>query len=388
MKTRAAVAWEAGKPLEHRRSRSRGAEEGRGAGAASSRPASATPTRTRCRAPIPKARSRRSSVTRAAAIVEEVGAGVKSVKRRRPRDPALHARVQAVQVLQVGQDEPLRGDSRDAGQGPDARRHEPLLEEQEADLALHGHVDVLRVHGAARDRAREDRARRRRSRRCACSAAASRPGIGAVLNTAKVKPGSTVAVFGLGGVGLSVIQGAVMAKAERIIAVDINRGKEEMARALGATDFLNPKNYDKPIQQVIVELTDWGVDYSFECVGNTQLMRAALECCHRGWGESIIIGVAGVGPGDQHAAVPARHGPRLARQRVRRREGPHAAARHGQAVHGRRDQDRRDDHAHHGARGDQPRVRSHARGQEHPLGGSLLIGPRRRASARAGQGGP
>jgi S-(hydroxymethyl)glutathione dehydrogenase/alcohol dehydrogenase len=120
-------------------------------------------------------------------------------------------------------------------------------------------------------------------------------GIGAVLNTAKVRPGSTVAVFGLGGVGLSVIQGAVMAKAERIFAVDINDGKEEMARALGATDFLNPKKFDKPIQQVIVGLTEWGVDYSFECVGNVQLMRSALECCHRGWGESTIIGVAASG---------------------------------------------------------------------------------------------
>jgi S-(hydroxymethyl)glutathione dehydrogenase / alcohol dehydrogenase len=120
-------------------------------------------------------------------------------------------------------------------------------------------------------------------------------GIGAVLHTAKVKPGSTVAIFGLGGVGLSCIQGAVMAKAERIIAVDINDSKEEMARALGATDFLNPKKFDKPIQQVIVSMTDWGVDYSFECVGNVQLMRAALECCHRGWGESTIIGVAASG---------------------------------------------------------------------------------------------
>jgi S-(hydroxymethyl)glutathione dehydrogenase/alcohol dehydrogenase len=120
-------------------------------------------------------------------------------------------------------------------------------------------------------------------------------GIGAVLHTAKVKPGSTVAVFGLGGVGLSVIQGAVMAKAERIIAVDINDGKEEMARALGATDFINPKKFDKPVQQVIVGMTEWGVDYSFECVGNVQLMRSALECCHRGWGESIIIGVAASG---------------------------------------------------------------------------------------------
>jgi S-(hydroxymethyl)glutathione dehydrogenase/alcohol dehydrogenase len=120
-------------------------------------------------------------------------------------------------------------------------------------------------------------------------------GIGAVLNTAKVEPGSTVAVFGLGGVGLSVIQGAVMAKAARIIAVDLNVEKEVMARQLGATDFVNPKDYDRPIQEVIVDLTDGGVDYSFEAVGNVDLMRAALECCHKGWGESTIIGVAGAG---------------------------------------------------------------------------------------------
>jgi S-(hydroxymethyl)glutathione dehydrogenase/alcohol dehydrogenase len=120
-------------------------------------------------------------------------------------------------------------------------------------------------------------------------------GIGAVINTAKVQPGSNVAIFGLGGVGLSCIQGAVMAKAGRIIAVDINPDKEKMARQLGATDFVNPKNYDKPIQQVIVDMTDGGVDYSFEAVGNVELMRAALECCHKGWGESTIIGVAGSG---------------------------------------------------------------------------------------------
>ncbi len=120
-------------------------------------------------------------------------------------------------------------------------------------------------------------------------------GIGAVLNTAKVQPGSTVAIFGLGGVGLSCIQGAVMAQAERIIAVDVNPAKEEMARQLGATDFVNPKDFDRPIQEVIVDLTDGGVDYSFEAVGNVGLMRAALECCHKGWGESTIIGVAGAG---------------------------------------------------------------------------------------------
>jgi len=120
-------------------------------------------------------------------------------------------------------------------------------------------------------------------------------GIGAVLNTAKVEPGSTVVVFGMGGIGLSVVQGAVMAKAGRIVCVDINPDKFEMARKLGATDFVNPKDYDQPIQDVIVELTNGGADYSFECIGNVDVMRSALECCHKGWGESVIIGVAGAG---------------------------------------------------------------------------------------------
>ena len=121
-------------------------------------------------------------------------------------------------------------------------------------------------------------------------------GIGAVLNTAKVTPGSSVAVFGLGGIGMSVIQGAVMAKAGRIVVVDMNPEKFVMAKQLGATDFINPKDYPgTPIQQVIVDLTDGGVDYSFECIGNVKVMRSALECCHKGWGESIIIGVAGAG---------------------------------------------------------------------------------------------
>ena len=118
-------------------------------------------------------------------------------------------------------------------------------------------------------------------------------GIGAVLNTAKVEKDSTIAVFGLGGIGLSVIQGSVMAGAKRIIAVDVNDDKFEIAKKLGATDFVNPKKFDKPIQEVIVEMTNGGVDYSFECVGNVNLMNSALECCHKGWGESIIIGVAG-----------------------------------------------------------------------------------------------
>jgi len=120
-------------------------------------------------------------------------------------------------------------------------------------------------------------------------------GIGAVLNTAKVEAGSNVAIFGLGGIGLAAIIGAKMAKAGRIIAVDINPDKFATAEKLGATDFVNPKEHERPIQEVIIEMTDGGVDYSFECVGNVNLMRAALECCHKGWGESCIIGVAPAG---------------------------------------------------------------------------------------------
>lgn len=120
-------------------------------------------------------------------------------------------------------------------------------------------------------------------------------GMGAVTNTAKVQAGDTVAVFGLGGIGLSVIIGAQLAKAGRIIAIDVNESKFAMAKQLGATDCINPNDYDKPIQEVIVELTKGGVDYSFECIGNVKVMRSALECCHKGWGESIIIGVAGAG---------------------------------------------------------------------------------------------
>ena len=146
-------------------------------------------------------------------------------------------------------------------------------------------------------------------------------GIGAVLHTAKVEPGATVAVFGLGGVGLSVIQGAVMANAGRILAVDINPDKAEMATALGATDFVNPNDHDAPIQDVIVDITGGGVDYSFEAVGNVNLMRAALECCHKGWGESTIIGVAGAGQEIGTRPFQLVTGARVARQRVRRRQG-------------------------------------------------------------------
>jgi S-(hydroxymethyl)glutathione dehydrogenase/alcohol dehydrogenase len=119
-------------------------------------------------------------------------------------------------------------------------------------------------------------------------------GIGAVINTAKVTPGSTVAVFGLGGIGLNVIQGARIAAADTIIGIDLNPAREALARKFGMTHFLNPKDVPN-IVQAIADLTDGGVDYSFECIGNVNVMRQALECCHKGWGESVIIGVAGAG---------------------------------------------------------------------------------------------
>ena len=119
-------------------------------------------------------------------------------------------------------------------------------------------------------------------------------GLGAVMNTAKVEAGATVAVFGLGGIGLNVVQGARLAGAERIIGIDLNPQRQLLAKQFGMTDFINPTDVANVVE-AIVDLTDGGVDYSFECIGNTDVMRQALECCHKGWGESIIIGVAGAG---------------------------------------------------------------------------------------------
>jgi S-(hydroxymethyl)glutathione dehydrogenase/alcohol dehydrogenase len=120
-------------------------------------------------------------------------------------------------------------------------------------------------------------------------------GIGAVIWTAKVEPGANVVVFGLGGIGLNVIQGAKMAGANKIVGVDLNNGRETLARKFGLTHFVNPKEIKGDLVPHLVELTDGGADYSFECVGSPQLMRQALECCHRGWGVSTIIGVAAAG---------------------------------------------------------------------------------------------
>src|SRR5690606_2121478 len=120
-------------------------------------------------------------------------------------------------------------------------------------------------------------------------------GVGAVINTAKVEPGSNVVVFGLGGIGLNVIQGARLAGANMIVGVDSNPGRKEIAERFGMTHFVNPKEVAGDLVPFIVNLTGGGADYSFECIGSVEVMRQALECCHKGWGESIIIGVAGSG---------------------------------------------------------------------------------------------
>ena len=143
-------------------------------------------------------------------------------------------------------------------------------------------------------------------------------GVGAVLFTAKVEAGANVVVFGLGGIGLNVIQGAKMVGADRIIGVDLNPAREAMARKFGMTHFIDPSTVDNVVD-TIVQLTDGGADYSFECIGNTKVMRQALECCHKGWGQSIVIGVAEAGARDLHATVPARDRPRVEGLGVRRR---------------------------------------------------------------------
>ena len=120
-------------------------------------------------------------------------------------------------------------------------------------------------------------------------------GVGAVINTAKVEPGANVVVFGLGGIGLNVIQGCRLVGADIIVGVDLNPDREELAKQFGMTHFVNPKEVEGDLVAHLVEVTQGGADYSFECIGNVNTMRQALECCHKGWGESVIIGVAGAG---------------------------------------------------------------------------------------------
>ena len=202
-------------------------------------------------------------------------------------------------------------------------------------------------------------------------------GIGAVINTARVEPGANVVVFGLGGIGLNVIQGARIAGANKIIGVDINPKRKALAEKFGMTHFVNPKEVEGDLVPYLVALTDGGADYSFECVGNVDLMRQALECCHRGWGESIIIGVAGAGQEINTRPFPARHGPGVEGHGLRRCARPHRRAEDRRLVHGRQDLDRPSDHARDAAREDQRGVRSDAQRRIHSQRRDLLMPVRR-----------
>ena len=227
-----------------------------------------------------------------AGIVLEVGAGVTSLK---PGDHVipLYTPVPAVQVLPLAKDQPVPADPRHAGQG--------LMPDGTSRFSLDG-KPILHYMGTPRPSATivapEIALAKIRSdapfdKVCYIGCGVT-TGVGAVIYTAKVEAGANVVVFGLGGIGLNVIQGARMVGADRIIGVDLNPKREAMARKFGMTHFLNPKDHPN-IVDAIVQLTDGGADYSFECIGNTATMRQALECCHKGWGQSIIIGVAEAG---------------------------------------------------------------------------------------------
>ena len=169
-------------------------------------------------------------------------------------------------------------------------------------------------------------------------------GVGAVINTAKVEAGANVIVFGLGGIGLNVVQAARLVGADMIVGVDINPGRKATAEKFGMTHFVNPKEVEGDLVPYLVDLTNGGADYTFECIGKVEVMRQALESCHKGWGESIIIGVARRGAGDLDTAIPTGDRPSLERHRLWRRKGPHRCTKNRRLVHGWEDQHRRSDH--------------------------------------------
>jgi S-(hydroxymethyl)glutathione dehydrogenase/alcohol dehydrogenase len=185
-------------------------------------------------------------------------------------------------------------------------------------------------------------------------------GIGAVINTAKVRPGDNVVVFGLGGIGLNVVQGARLVGANMIVGVDLNPARKALGETFGMTHFVNPKEVEGDLVPYLVDLTRGGADHSFECIGNVEVMRQALECCHKGWGESTIIGVAGAG------------------QEISTRPFQLVT---GRVWRGRQDQHRRFDHPHHAAGEHQRRLRPDARGRIDPQCRDVLKGDQHRATS-------
>jgi len=293
MKTRAAVAWEAGKPLEIETIEIDGPKEGevllRNIASGVCHTDAFTLSGEDPEGIFPAVLGHEGG-----AIVEEVGAGVKSLKAGDHVIPlytpecgecsfCTSGKTNLCQAIRVTQGQGLMPDGTSRFSHGDKQIFHYMGTSTFSEYTVLPEIAVARINENAP-----------LEKICLLGCGIT-TGIGAVLNTAKVEPGATVAVFGLGGVGLSAIQGATMAKASRILAVDINPDKFELATQMGATDTVNPKDHDASIQEVIVDMTDGGVDYSFECIGNVNLMRSALECCHKGWGESVIIGVAGAG---------------------------------------------------------------------------------------------
>ena len=268
-------------------------------------------------------------------------------------------------VLPFAQDEPLYRHPGDAGPGRHAGRFLALLarwQEAASYMGTSTFANFTVLPEIAVAKIREDAPF---DKVCYIGCGVT-TGIGAVLNTAKVEPGAKAVVFGLGGIGLNVIQGLRLAGADMIIGVDVNNGKKEWGERFGMTHFVNPKELGGDLVAHIVNMTKrgadqiGGADYTFDCTGNVTVMRQALECSHRGWGQSIIIGVAPARRGNRDTSVPARHRPRLEGHRLRRRPRTHRRAENRRLVHGRQDRDRSDDHPHDAACGHQQGVRSDA----------------------------
>ncbi len=258
-----------------------------------------------------------------AGIVREVGPGVTSLKPGDHVIPLYTPECRQCEYCLNPKTNLCQAIRSTAGQGADARRDEPLLEQRQAHPPLHGHVHVRELHGAPGDRGREDPGDAPFEKVCYIGCGVT-TGIGAVINTAKVEPGSNVVVFGLGGIGLNVIQGARMVGANMIVGVDLNPERRAIAEAFGMTHFVNPSEVGKDLVAHPVNLTGGGADYSFECVGSVELMRQRARVLSQGLG---CVRDHRRGPGgrrDLDAPVPARD---RARGRARR-----SAARAGGAT--------------------------------------------------------
>ncbi len=378
MKTRAAVAWEAGKPLTIETVEIAGPKPGEvlvevmATGICHTDAYTLSGMDSEGKFPAILGHE-------GAGIVREVGAGVTSVKvgdhviplytpECRNCKSCLSQRTNLCTAIRATQGQGVMPDGTSRF-SCERRRAAPRRQRR---LPLYGLLDLLELHRAAGDRGGQS-ARGRALRQDLLHRLRRDDGIGAVINTAKVWPGANVAVFGLGGIGLNVIQGARMVGADKIIGIDLNNDKRAMAEKFGMTDFINPNEVgvDKVVQ-AIVDVTGGGADFSFDATGNVNVMRQALECCHRGWGESIIIGVAE--SGREIATRPFQ----LVTGRVWK--GTAFGGARGRTdvpkivdwYMEREDQHRRSHHAHDAARRNQSRLRSDARGQVDPQRRRLL----------------